>query len=237
LSEEHWWKWRESGSPPEWRAVCSLVLSAAEEAGDSLQTSACTLFSWNQSGFRELLVPFWQLAIPVVIDLTWLYPMAYLPEYPHQTCSSPLGPRCSRRETWARETGTLQMVSVQVWLGVWAVRTPKTHFLLQQKSTQELLSYRLCTLALWVEGRNCAGQEKPYFDVVTSIYMKSFNLYSCACSVFICFTWLTFNSSWGIIPEALQCCSTVLVASAVFLLATMVIFSVTERGHFIAPVS
>lgn len=39
-----------------------------------------------------------------------------------------------------------------IWLGVWTVRTTQMHLLLQLKCRQELLSYKFCTLAVWVGG-------------------------------------------------------------------------------------
>lgn len=150
---------------------------AAAEAGTSLQTSACALFSWNQSVSRVLLVPFWQLAVSCHY---WPYPFVphrvYEPEHPHLMCGFLLGPHSWHWEIWTSLLNYPRDISDDlcgICLGISAVRTAKTHFLLYLKSPQELLSYELHVLAVWVGGLDlCLAGETVFWHRHLNIHEK-----------------------------------------------------------------
>lgn len=164
------------------------MLSAAAEAGASLQTSACTPFSWNQSGFGELLAPFRQIAIPVIIDLTCFYLTGHIcqniPVRRVVLClvlSACIGKSEPGRQGHCRWSlrDTVRGLSRE---------DAKTHFLLQLKNSQELLSYKLCTLAVWVGGWElCLAGETVFWRCHFNIHEKLQSLLICLLRVYLFF--------------------------------------------------
>lgn len=122
----------------------------------------------------------------LVLGNCWFhfYNSPFVSEYPCQMCGSPLVLSACFGKFEPGRQGCVRW-SQWVWMGVRAVSTAKMPFFIAaEEHTRSPELQRMCE---W-EGRSCAWQEKPCFDTVTSIYMKSFELYSYIWSMFICFT-------------------------------------------------